>query len=270
MGKLYAWVNPLSFTGELDHTWVTTYDTRKSAFASLDEVIAAGEKCWLCWGVFHTSGHTPERPDGYLFETAADTGLADCLVTPNLSSHDGEGAQGTIFLYGIDGVCHQLANQVLYGAVRDGHAPIVEDAEGYWLSSFLYGDYGRTRGAWRSRVAGCTLAGMSASDTPETDPPDHLMQHARDTLGGDPAVLEAIARKRAEQRNIALAASAAADATAEEVNRSNREKLLELEAEIGTDRFAAVFGHSAAEAPDLVDPAMFAASRRARLAGSNE
>lgn len=270
MGKLYAWVNPLSFTSELDHTWVTTYDTRKFPYTTLAEVIEAGEKCWLCWGVFHPTGSTSQKPDGYLFETEADTDLASCLVTPNEFSQDDEGAKGTIFFYGIDGVCHQLANQVLYGAVKGGHAPIVEDAEGYWLSSFLYGDYGRTDSAWKRKIAGCKVAAMTPDRPPHDEAPDHLLQHARDILGDDAAVIEAIARKRTEQREIVLAMLASADASAEEINRSNRIKLVELEAEIGTDRFFAVFGYPAEEVPDLVDPAMFAASRGARLAGFEE
>lgn len=268
MGKLYAWVNPLSFTSELDHTWVTTYDTRKFPYSSLAEVIEAGEKCWLCWGIFHPTGSTSQQPDGYLFETEADIDLSSCLVTPNAASQDDDGAKGTIFLYGIDGVCHQLANQVLYGAVRGGHAPIVEDAEGYWLSSFLYGDYGRTEEAWKEKIAGCTVSAMTSDRSPHGDTPDHLLQHARDILGDDPSVIDAIARKRTEQREIALAMLSDEDVSADEINRANRIKLAELEAELGTDRFIAVFGYTAEEAPDLVDPSIFAASRGARLAGS--
>ena len=54
------------------------------------------------------------RSDGYLGEQSGDLGLAKCLVKPNADSRIDAAARDTTFTYGVDGVCHQLANKVLY------------------------------------------------------------------------------------------------------------------------------------------------------------
>ena len=50
-----------------------------------------------------------------------------------------DGCAGII--YGITGVCHQIANRILWTSQI-----IVDKAAGYWLSSLIYGPYGR--GKW--------------------------------------------------------------------------------------------------------------------------
>src|SRR5207302_105606 len=73
-------------------------------------------------------------------------------------------ARGTVFRYGSDGVCHQLANQTLFATGRGGSPPLmVRHARGYPTSSFLYGDYGLQTSAWQRRIARCARARPSAA-----------------------------------------------------------------------------------------------------------
>src|SRR3954466_2920506 len=99
----------------------------------------AGELYWYCWGAFHARGETPERPDGFLGQQPGDASFAQCLVAANADSRTVPAARGTIFIYGVDGVCHQLANQVLYATGVGGAAPLtVSGARGYHASTFIY------------------------------------------------------------------------------------------------------------------------------------
>ena len=67
--------------------------------------------------------------------------------------------RGTVFSYGVDGVCHQLANQVLY-ATGSGGAPLtMARARGYMASTFIYGTYGLQHAAWANKLASCGRAG---------------------------------------------------------------------------------------------------------------
>jgi hypothetical protein len=46
----------------------------------------------------------------------------------------------------MDGVCHQLSNQILFATKTDSKAPLtVKDARGYWYSNFRYGTYGAAK-----------------------------------------------------------------------------------------------------------------------------
>ena len=112
---LYASVIP-AFSPEapVDHTWVTTYDSRVSGYANDEAVSAAGQSYWYCWGDFHARGGTPPHPDGFLAQQTGELAFAQCLVAANADSRTAPAARGTIFTYGVDGVCHQLANQVLF------------------------------------------------------------------------------------------------------------------------------------------------------------
>src|ERR1700692_2791190 len=116
---LFAWANPAFFAGSAwDHTWVTTYDNRTNAYATVAAVTSAGEDYWYCWGSFHPQGSTPSHPDGSLGSMVGDLALARCICLPNVPSNGHPLSCGTIFTYGIDGVCHQLANQVLWSTAK--------------------------------------------------------------------------------------------------------------------------------------------------------
>ena len=156
--KFFAWAVPILFDeSPWDHTWVTTYDNRAHPYPDIAGVIHAKQDYWYCWGGFHARGGTPSLPDGTLGSQNGDLGLARCLVAPNADCSPSFAARGTIFSYGVDGVCHQLANQVLYATRLGGARPLtVSVAGGYWVSSGVYGAYGLQHSAWRSKIATCT------------------------------------------------------------------------------------------------------------------
>lgn len=88
---------------------------------------------WPCWG--RDSG------GGNICQGGGDSLQADCIS--QTQSHAG-------LRYGINGVCHQTANRILYPAKI-----LVSKARGYWLSSFLYGTYGSTTTEWLARISQC-------------------------------------------------------------------------------------------------------------------
>jgi hypothetical protein len=135
--KLYAWAIPIIVPGSAwDHTWVTTYDNRARPYPDIAAVTHAKQDYWYCWGGFHAQGGTPSLPDGSLGSQNGDVKLARCLVAPNADCSASFAARGTIFTYGVEGVCHQLANQVLYASGLGGARPLtVSNAGGYWVSS---------------------------------------------------------------------------------------------------------------------------------------
>lgn len=101
-----------------DHTYVRTAD---------------GRGVWGCWG----------RSDGGR-EICRGTGSskkADCLSQP-------WGTSGII--YGVTGVCHQTANRILSPA-----GALVSKAHAYWLSSAVYGTYGRDPLVWGAQQLRC-------------------------------------------------------------------------------------------------------------------
>lgn len=102
---------------------------------------------WRCWG--RDSGGTA------ICARSGDSTHANCISQPRSRA----GIE-----YGKTGVCHQTANRILYPA-----RVLVSEAKGYWLSSALYGTYGRNTAEWLSRLARCTAA---AGGTPSGGPPD--------------------------------------------------------------------------------------------------
>ena len=77
--------------------------------------------------------------------------MPGAIRTPD--SRSAPAARGTIYVYGVDGVCHQLANQVLYAT--SGTRLTVNKARGYFFSTYLYGTYGLQHAAWASKIASC-------------------------------------------------------------------------------------------------------------------
>jgi hypothetical protein len=183
MTLLYAWVNPVGegdmdfvphqegFSALVDHTWVTTYDNRQDVYTDIAAVRAKLQQYWFCWGVFHAQGSSTKVPGGFAGQAPADLGRASCLCLPNQPSKGNPPAQGTIFRYGINGVCHQLANQVLWATGSATTPPLtVRIARGYWLSTALYGSYGRNwaSNAWAEKKNACAVgAALSPEDEPD-------------------------------------------------------------------------------------------------------
>lgn len=152
-GVLYSWANPLIGGSDLDfadHTWVTTYDAPSSCVPP--------SEYWYSWGGCHGTGAGTTARD--LARAPADFRVARCICQPDLEDYHPTAqnpAHGGVDLYGIDGVCHQLSNRILFATSSGGATPsTVSAAHGYWLSRFLYGTYGANVNEWESRKARCS------------------------------------------------------------------------------------------------------------------
>lgn len=108
MGTLIGKAYPTQMAfGLADHTYVEC---------------STGKVRWSCWGG-KTGGHEIVRGVG-------STNQANAIAGTN--------ERGGITCYAINGVCHQAANRILWPA-----RVLVSAARGYWVSSSLYGTYGR-------------------------------------------------------------------------------------------------------------------------------
>ena len=266
---LYAWAVP-AFVADspVDHTWITTYDNRVNVYPNDQQAAAAGAFCWYCWGLFHPSGGTPTNPTGFLGQQLADLAFARCLVQPNADSLNVPAARGTIFTYGIDGVCHQLANQVLYSTGIGGAAPLtVRSARGYMASVFVYGTYGLQHAAWWNRILSCgghpiQLPGgpamVAAQGGPTPVPPDDFEARAREVLGSvDPKLLGDLLALRADvHRFVAQRWPGFAAPNAETLNARNQHLLDQAAQLLGPEKFEKIFGFPPGQKVDLVDPNM--------------
>jgi len=250
---LYAWVHPLSVDKDLDHTWVTDY-APPPVYATIGDVVSAGGHYWYCWGSYHPAGVSSTYPGGAIGNAPGNLQQSSCIAAPNDSS-----AHGSIFRYAINGVCHQLANQVLYST--DGPLT-VSKARGYWLSSFLYDTYGRPDSDWQKLKNSCMGTGGSSVDDFE--------DHVRKMLGdaATPEKLAALAAQRDEfQKFIDGTAMEAHAENAEEaaggINSSVSRALMMAAEILGPDDFEKVFGTKIKESFSLIDPEQFAISEAA-------
>ena len=274
----FAWAAPILFDeSRWDHTWVTTYDNRAHHYPDIAAVIHARQDYWYCWGGFHARGGTPSLPDGSLGSQRGDLGLARCLVAPNADCSTSFPARGTIFAYGVDGVCHQLANQVLYATRLGGARPLtVSAAGGYWVSSGVYGAYGLQHSAWRSKIATCAAvaagppsrasrpartrrsggSGPDMSGVELGNPPDDFEEHVGKVLGATkmPLAFQLLALRARFQTAAAADAHAAIAPTAEQLNARNQRFLDDAAKLLGDDDFYAVFGVKPGTKVNLVLP----------------
>jgi hypothetical protein len=156
--RLYAWAAPAMDTQVLpDHTWVTTYDSRKIAYRDIKAVVAAGEHFWYCWGGFRARGGTPGNQTGALADAVGNAAVGSCLAQPDRDCESTSAARGTIFQYGRHGICHQLTNQVLYATASKGRDPItIANARGYWWLAFRFGTYGLPEADWITKRDSCS------------------------------------------------------------------------------------------------------------------
>lgn len=264
---LYAWTVPAYFQGSpVDHTWVTTYDNRVNAYPTDAQVAAAGQSYWYCWGSFHPVGGTPAIPDGFIGSQAGDLALAKCLVLTNADSQTTPAARGTIFVYGVDGVCHQLANQVLYSTGLAGPGPMtVHRARGYMVSNFIYGTYGLQHAAWAAKIAACSGARlvpparvggrvMAGGGVGGPGGPDEFEARAREVLGPDHPKLGNLLRLRSEVHQFAARAwPGTGQPSADALNARNQHMIDEAARLLGPDEFKSIFGVAPGEKVDLVD-----------------
>ncbi|MGV2104980.1 hypothetical protein ACQZ4X_02800 [Agrobacterium vitis] len=268
MTIFYAWVNPAFFEGNpLDHTWVTTYDNRVTPYATIDAVTQAGQTYWYCWGDFHPTGSTDDYPNGLLAQHDGNTAVASCLVEPNVEgSLSNSPPNGTILVYGVNGVCHQIANQVLYATKTATTAPLtVKGAAGYSLSTFLYGTYGTRKAAWAKKIATCTAGETSGAIREEdamSDLPDDFLDHARQTLGDQPEKLQKLLDLRDTVASyMAMDLPGTAAPSIELINARNQHMLDQAADLLGAVDFEKVFGINPEKRVKLVHPSQLKTTR---------
>ncbi len=276
---LYAWVNPVGagdtgfiqqaprLSALVDHTWVTSYDNREHPY-SIDDVLAHQQQYWYCWGVFHPTGQSKKSPGGYAGQAQADLGHASCLCLPNQASSDNPPAQGTIFRYAINGVCHQLANQVLWATGNATTAPLtVRIARGYWLSNALYGTYGRNwlSNAWEEKKNACAVGAALVAAQDTDDFTARVYANVGEALTADAreGVLQvrdaALARIAAVAARETLRADAATShAEGEEINRIALEFQDAAAKALAPEQYRQIFELDPDERLTVVDPAMLA------------
>jgi hypothetical protein len=263
MVLFYAWTVPAFVSGSpVDHTWVTTYDNRVNAYQNDAAVIAAHQFYWYCWGSFHPKGGTPSIPDGFIGSQTGNLALAQCLVQVNADSRTVPAARGTIFTYGVDGVCHQLANQVLYATGTSSVPQLtVQMARGYMASTFIYGTYGLQYAAWASKIAACsgttlTPSGVATMTGGAGGPggPDDFEARASEVLGSDNTKLRDLLRLRGSVLQFAAQAwPGTGQPSAEALNARNQHMLDEAARLLRPDEFEKIFGYSPGQKIDLVD-----------------
>ena len=252
---LYAWANPLSGWHGADHTWVTSYPAPFRCPPNADY--------WYCWGTCHPTG--PGTTARALGSQAGDLAFAKCICAPNDAS-----AHGGIELYGIQGVCHQLANRILYAT---GPAPlIVSNARMYWLSHALFGTYGTTHVDWAKRRRDCAPSApgkgkgtkMNLNVNPDdTDDGDALAEVVRKQMGGQftPEMAEKLAAlqqkllsEKQELDKMVLAGRLSGREFAERVNLLLSRHVQRVAEVIGKENSAAIFGAEPGEETVIVNP----------------
>lgn len=241
---LYAWARPLQVDNSLDHTWVTDY-TPASTYSTINDVIAVDDNYWFCWGDFHDDDYRSIGGD------KADLAVAKCLVTPNDSN-----AHGTIFRYAINGVCHQLANQVLHSS--EGKI-VVSQAHGYKISRFFYGTYGNERNAWNNQINKCASIGGEPMDKFEIELTQTLAGIAAPEKVEDLVSLRADFQAKIQDLGAKLSADNA-EGGAAAINDLISEFMFRAHEILGDEGFKAVFDSEMRDYFGLVDPEMFAAS----------
>jgi hypothetical protein len=262
---LFAWAVPAWPGALIDHTWVTTYDNRKTPYSKVSEVAKAGEFYWYCWGSFDKTGGSPGIPNGYLGKQSGDLGLARCLVQANVTCQESPPARGTIFIYGLNGVCHQLANQALY-ATRNGHeTPLtVSKSNGYWLSLYIYGTYGWDTVSWGNKLASCGAI-HNTIVVAEPTTMDEFEERARKMFGGrdEAELLRRFLALRAEiSHSVSQKWPGSTPPSAEALNARNRDLFEQAARLLGRKKFKRFFGFEHDQKKiDLVDPRMLKAFR---------
>jgi hypothetical protein len=166
-----------------------------------------------------------------------------------------------VFAYGFDGVCHQLANQVLYASGIGGLRPLtVAPARGYMASTFFYGTYGLRQTEWVDRIRSCSggLPGPTAQTggSPVPNLPDDFETHARKVLEPyDPKLLYELLALRIEAQKFAEKRwTGIAPPGADALNARNQKFLDQAAKLLGPEKFTMIFGFPPYEKLNLVDP----------------
>ena len=258
MSELLAWAIPTQLSARIEHTWITTYDSSATPLSDFAAVVAAGEDYWPCWGDFHPVGRE-------IMKTPANVILARCYATSN-DSWRNPATRGTITHYGMQGVCHQLSNQIL--AASSGPRVTVSGAKGYRASISVYGTYGLDKSGWLGRQrqcagvprpiarvgpsAGSTL-GLQVMGTTELDEFDEFDGIAKHALAERPDLLDQLRLLRIEAQHAVIMLTIA-KSPAESLNESNQRYFDAAADLLGAGYFEEIFGIPPGERIDLVDP----------------
>lgn len=245
MGHLYAYANPLSAPLSFaDHTWVTSYPERPKC-------PGPAPSYWYSTGDCHPSAkdHDP-RPLG---DGEGDAGMAQCIAEPDVSTFD-PGPATALIKYGIDGVCHQIANRILAATGVNGKSPVtVSAAHGYWVSRFAFGEYG-TPAQWARLRSQCGLPAIGAVGMHA----DLAAMAAR--VGADKyiSILQAaqdqLRTRIVEIGRLAASGSIPPRRVADEVNKAVNASLRGLAKNLGPEEFQRVFDWPAEQDIVLVRP----------------
>ncbi|MCH8620416.1 hypothetical protein [Undibacterium sp. TS12] len=271
MATLFAWTRPAFFDGFiLDHTWVTDYDNRLQQFENINDVVVNGKNYWYSWGDYHKLGETPSLPDGFVCAEQGSISLANCLCLSNVPSKDKLKARGTIYNYGVEGVCHQLSNQIL---AATNSKLLVDKVRGYALSSFLFGDYGKNQGDfWKLKYAVCNSQPGSYRSDVMSFKEVHMDRHidtfevrARSVLSGKSnqhKLRKLLELRRAQQNYFSslsdnLDAKRIAQPSASELNAKYNEFLCAVAELLGPESFQTLFDFPPGTKVKLVDEAQF-------------
>ena len=155
--KIYAWSKPADLEGfgkmgHFSHTWVSTYPMKldPSNPSDPDPSWVPPEYYWFCYGSAH------DVASKELGSRIGNLDVAQAISAPNTDALPPDAPYGTpsktsgaIEYYGLDGVCHNVANQVLYCTGTNTEEPLrVKGSSGYPLVMFLYGTYGLNASGW--------------------------------------------------------------------------------------------------------------------------
>lgn len=248
--KLYVWANPLQHLKRFDHTWVTSYDAPFSCTKD-----GPPQHYWYCWGECHAVG--PKTTPRLLGKAPADLGIARCLCQPDDPiSRPGRKSVGGVNFYGVQGVCHQLANRVLFATTTTPPLTVL-GAHGFDDSRNLYGTYGKNVREWRNRVKRCTgrdIAFPTVSEefmTRLRHELPHLSQATRDELQ---RVHGQLLQHHEELSLEVLAGALNARTFADQTNDTYREARQAWASTVNAEDFLFYFQTTPGELITIIDP----------------
>jgi hypothetical protein len=245
---LHGWTTPAAYDPLVDHTWVTTYDIPGSTYQDIGDVVAARQHFWYCWGGFLGSASAKIGSGSGSLEQAT------CVCVPNVTQ--GDNCHGTIYYYGIDGVCHQLANQLL--AVTGNASLNASGVRGGNISCWFYGLYGLNGGDWASSARRCGVQTgrsleMVIRPNGDSQPPQDKLQELDRIRDSFRAQVQAL-RPGLHSR------SADPDALSAQINALVNEHLNRAADLLGSPSYQTLFGVPAHQPRTLVDPFAVSAS----------
>lgn len=252
---LYAWASPAwSEVTHLDHTFVNDFNFSQEKYRHVCDAYGNNRNYWYCWGGFYQGAGTPNNPSGLIGSQTGDLKFSRYLVESNASAQDSVATRGTITLYGLYGVCHQLANQILFSTqlFNKDNEPVgtpltVKGVRGYNLSSFVYGTYGLRHNAWREKIDNYTDAKpikpfkKALMDRAATD---EFVEYLKQSLVSEAKLVNKIVEFRKEFINDSRTIEELAQGklTGEVLNKRNQSIFDEVAKLMPKDKFKEVFG----------------------------